>query len=556
MCAYQRELDEIKKLLKSNPRGMIISDISRKIKINRNTVARYLDVLLVSGQAEVKPVGSARLFFSSRRVPLTSILNHSSDSILVFDRNLKIVQANDNFANLIGMQKNDLIGIGLEDASLRIVSDSKMVSQIRAALDGASSTLEVCSEVNGETLHFSAKLFPTNFENGTPGVSLIMDNITKRKLAEETLRAREVQYRLLLESLYDIVFVIDRNDCYSQYYSSSDTMLSAPPEEFLGKSLKEVLPSGLASRYLKLIQRVRTSGKNKTFDYQLDMGGKQHWFSAIITPHEDNESVVFVLRNISARKEAERRIQQERDFMKLVCESLHHPFYVIDVNSYTIKMANSAANFGPTTGDCTCYALTHRRSSPCEGKEHPCPLEEVKRTKKPVQVVHNHYDADGNVRHVAVHAHPIIDDQGQVTQMIEYNIDITERRRAEKALRESEERYRTVFEGAAEGILVVETKTRQFKYVNPAICRMLGYAEDELIGMQVDDIHPRDALESILPIFLDSTDLQAQSTGMDIPCLRSDGTTLYANFKGVPTSIGGEDYIVGFFTIVTDRRGA
>ena len=55
--------------------------------------------------------------------------------------------------------------------------------------------------------------------------------------------------------------------------------------------------------------------------------------------------------------------------------------------------------------------------------------------------------------------------------------DITEHKQAEESLRESEERYKALFQGAAEGIVVADTETKEFKYVNPAICEMLGYTE-------------------------------------------------------------------------------
>jgi len=65
--------------------------------------------------------------------------------------------------------------------------------------------------------------------------------------------------------------------------------------------------------------------------------------------------------------------------------------------------------------------------------------------------------------------------------------------RALAALRESEARYRALFDGAAEGILVAEIDTRRFVFANPAICRMLDYTEEELIGLSVVDIHPKES---------------------------------------------------------------
>lgn len=145
---------------------------------------------------------------------------------------------------------------------------------------------------------------------------------------------------------------------------------------------------------------------------------------------------------IAERSRAENQIKQQNEFLNHILESLPHPFYVLDASDYTIKMANSAAALGELTEHTTCYALTHRRSLPCDGSEHTCPLQMVKETKKPVIVEHVHFDKEGNPRNVEVHGYPIFDERGNVTQMIEYSLDITERKELERELRSNAEKIK------------------------------------------------------------------------------------------------------------------
>jgi len=143
---------------------------------------------------------------------------------------------------------------------------------------------------------------------------------------------------------------------------------------------------------------------------------------------------------IGEREKAEQKIKEQNKFLNHVIESLPHPFYVLDARDFTIKMANSAA--GEMTANTTCYVLTHHRSLPCDGLEHQCPLQEVKKTKKAVIVEHIHYDRDGNPRNVEVHGYPIFDESGEVMQMIEYSLDITERKRLEEELQNNAEKIK------------------------------------------------------------------------------------------------------------------
>ncbi len=132
-------------------------------------------------------------------------------------------------------------------------------------------------------------------------------------------------------------------------------------------------------------------------------------------------------------RQVEEVIREQNQLFKSTIDSLPYPFFVIDANDYIIKIANSTARQTGPLGASTCYALTHNKSKPCSGREHICPLKEVKKTKKPVTVEHIHYDRDGNHRNVEVHGYPIIDDNGSVGQMVVYNLDLTEHRRAEEA---------------------------------------------------------------------------------------------------------------------------
>ncbi len=147
-------------------------------------------------------------------------------------------------------------------------------------------------------------------------------------------------------------------------------------------------------------------------------------------------------KEIAERKRAEEEIQQQYKFLNTVLESLTHPFYVIDVNDYTVKMANSAASIdcgNKLAGKQACYMLSHMRDKPCDTTDHPCPIEEIKRTGKPVVVEHIHYDKSANLKYVEVHGYPIFDDKGNICEIIEYTLDITERKQAEEALRRTYE---------------------------------------------------------------------------------------------------------------------
>ena len=132
--------------------------------------------------------------------------------------------------------------------------------------------------------------------------------------------------------------------------------------------------------------------------------------------------------------------------------------------------------------------------------------------------------------------------------------EIMRREKTETALRESEQRYKTLFESAAEGILIADIETRQQRFANPAICKMLGYSQEELQKMSIYDIHPKEALELV------NAEFSAQARGEKItsllPCLRKDGTIIYMDINATKAVIDGRECNLGFFIDVTERVNA
>jgi PAS domain S-box-containing protein len=183
---------------------------------------------------------------------------------------------------------------------------------------------------------------------------------------------------------------------------------------------------------------------------------------------------------IQERRLVEVRLLEQQEFLDSVMNSLSHPFYVIDVNDYTIKLANPAARLGQQTEVSTCYALSHRADRPCNGVSHPCPVAEIRKNRVPVVVEHVHYDATGAPRYVEVHGYPIFDAGGEVIQVIEYNLDITERKRAETMIKK-------ILETVDDGFVVIGRDYRILS-ANRAYCEQVGKAAAQVIGSRCHEL--------------------------------------------------------------------
>ena len=259
-------------------------------------------------------------------------------------------------------------------------------------------------------------------------------------------------------------------------------------------------------------------------------------------------------REITYRKQAEDEIQQKTEFMHLVLESLPHPFYVIDASDYTIKIANSAAHKGSLSERITCYALTHKSDRPCGSAHHPCPLETIKKTKQPVVLDHLHYDKDGNPRNVEVHGYPIFDEQGNVSQIIESSVDVTERKRAEDALRESENKYSTLVNNSPTGIYI--DQDGKIVFANDKLSEIYRYPIEELVGIESRQlVHPED--RSITDRIREKRLKGEQAPSVyEARGISKDGETVWIKRRNIRIDYMGTPAILGNIVDVTERKMA
>ena len=204
MDGYQQEIEIIKRVLKQNPKGMTVTDISHKIKINRNSVAKYLDIMRISGQVEMITFGPAKVFFPSKRVPICDMINHTSDYILVYDADLKITMINDSFLNFLAINRENVISEKLDSILFKIFEDSsELIIGIQESLDGKRFKQEIDVELDGDIHFFNVKIVPTTFEDGRTGGTIIIKNITSHKIAENMIRKSQENFNDILKKIND-----------------------------------------------------------------------------------------------------------------------------------------------------------------------------------------------------------------------------------------------------------------------------------------------------------------------------------------------------------------
>ncbi|MDP3033080.1 MAG: diguanylate cyclase [Rhodocyclaceae bacterium] len=131
------------------------------------------------------------------------------------------------------------------------------------------------------------------------------------------------------------------------------------------------------------------------------------------------------------------KIAQQGTFLREVIDSVPEKVMVIGLD-YRIMLANrtAIALLPAVQSDLRCHQLSHHRETPCDGSEHPCPLQRVLAGEQVVSVIHRHFDAAGATRLVELTATPLHNETGTIIGIVESTHDITERMLAEEQIRQ------------------------------------------------------------------------------------------------------------------------
>jgi PAS domain S-box-containing protein len=183
-------------------------------------------------------------------------------------------------------------------------------------------------------------------------------------------------------------------------------------------------------------------------------------------------------------------------------------------------------------------------------------IEDILRRLSEKETLHS-YEArlrakDGSLKHVLISSNVLWDEEGRFVHTRCFTRDITERKQAEEALRESEERHRAVLEQVSEAIFLLDPDSRRFVVANPAFQRLLGYTEMELLDMTIYDVLPyeRERIDRTIQRALESEEYHVN----DRLYRRKDGSLVNVEVGITPVSYGGKRVLCQVIRDITERK--
>jgi len=500
MVLKKKITNQIKGVLKENPHGLNITDIAKEVNINRNTVGRYLENLLVSGQVEMRRFGMEKIYTLSQRVPLSALLSISSELVMQLDSSLRIIFVNEPFLKLIETNSENLIGKNIEYTPVITPfydSFPWFLGKIQDGLNGKETSGEISSQT--KDLIFFFRIAPTVFENGRKGVSVILEDITQRKQSENALVESEVKLRSITENSPDLIMLLNPK----LEFTFINRTIELKPEQVHGKSVFDFMPQEFHHAAAECFEQVLKTGELSIYPTEYHFAnGETLYFESTVGPVFQNGTVTALVINahdITKRRKAEKVIQESEDrYRKLVEIS---PDAVIIHQQGKIIFINPAAS----------KLLGASHSDEIIGKNI---LDFIQPKFHDVVRKNIEEDLNGEISPpTEVHmlridgTSVIVEGRGVKTNIngkpaIQVAIrDITERKRAEEALKNKERQLTSFFSNVPDVLSylsIEEDNHYRFLTVNQTFLERLRLTEDQVVGKYVHEIIQEPLLSRIL----------------------------------------------------------
>ncbi len=201
----QEKVDKVKQYLRWSERGLTISDLTSKMDLNRNLVAKYLDMLLISGQVEMRFIGAAKVYTLSHRVPISAMLEFSSEYLIVMDAEQRILQVNEPLLQFLKEPRDAIVGKKPGEISNPFISTLPVPVPDSSGKIPCGKAKEIQSVQDGKTRYFRVKQIPTAFEDGGQGITCIIEDITERKEAAEEIARQATRMEFFSKILQEFI---------------------------------------------------------------------------------------------------------------------------------------------------------------------------------------------------------------------------------------------------------------------------------------------------------------------------------------------------------------
>ncbi|NJD52141.1 MAG: PAS domain S-box protein [Candidatus Methanoperedens sp.] len=489
-----------------------------------------------------------------------NIIRSMFDSLVVATTDGNIKTVNKAVCELLGYGSEELVGQPVDKLFSHENTQSSSPWLDELFKKGIINLEETCLAKDGRKIPVLLSISSMRGNEGNIlGIVYVAKDITDRKQMEDTLRRKEELFRSFIENALDTITILNRDGTIGYQSPSVERVLGYKAEELIGKIAFEFIhPEDLHRSMSSFNQVIGNPGSAQSIEFRFKhKDGSWRVLEAVGKTMDDkaglintNVQVIINSRDITDRKHMEEALQiSEKKYSTLV-EKGNDGIVIIqngflefinskmsEIAGYPIKevIGKSFINFVSAEFK---EVVINNYKKRLAGEEIPNRYE--------IAII----SKEGKNIPVEINA-SLIDYKGKRAEMAIIR-DITDRKHAEEALRESEEKYRVLMNDASDAIILVDTR-ENIVDANKKAEQLTGYNKNELLTMKIFQLHPEEERERIRVSFKEGIQKEPAVLN-DLPILRKDGKMVPVDITGNNVVFAGKQMGLVVFRDITERK--
>ncbi|GAB3690604.1 hypothetical protein GCM10027592_07990 [Spirosoma flavus] len=447
-----------------------------------------------------------------------AITASTPDLMYVFDLNYRFTYANRALLEMWGSSWEESAGKGLLEIGYEpwhAEMHEREIDQVVATRKSIRGEVSFPHATLGKRIYDYVFAPVLNEKGEVEAVAGTTRDITDIKQAEETLRESEKNYRTLFESMqegYTVCEAIRDSDGkminyrFLQVNSAFEKLTGLTPEQTLGKTAWDILP-GLDTKWYATYQQViETRQPIKLEDYIPPLN---RWY-LLTAFYFGEEQFAVLFDEITERKRAEAALQVSEERFRSFVTASSDVVYTMSADWRHMNQLEGKTFLADTQEPSRDWLLKYVPSEdqiPVEAA-----IEDAIDNKRIFELEHRVIQADGQIGWIFSRAVPILNEQGQILEWFGTASDVTERKRAEEALRQSEERYRHL---SAELEERVNARTQALSQANADLKRSNDNLQQFAYVASHDLQEPLRKIQSFSTLLTEQMDEQLSATSRD-----------------------------------------
>jgi len=441
-------------------------------------------------------------------------------------------------------------------------ASQKQHKKIRKAIQYVLKTGKTTSyediDADNSIVLYKLMISPVKHGGKTIALEFIAKNMNEEKEIEVKLKDTEQKYKTLVEGAQDTIFMIDKNLKILSMNSKAASLFGKTPAEVVGASMYNMFPRESAVRFVNNNKEVFKTGKSKLIEEKMIIGDREFCNSTSLSPVKnsdgDTTAVIGIVRDITEKKKAENALKES--------EARYRSFIEV-----TRQLGWTTNPQGLITEDIpTWRAFTGQSYEEVKGYGwlkaiHPDDVkctkqiwENAVKTKGTYEIEYRIRGHDGIYRWFLARGIPILDKNKKILEWIGTCMDITERKKAEDKIKESEENYKGLFDNAVDAMFVADPVTRQIINCNKSAEKLMGYSRAEILSMKADKLHSKELRKETMEGFKKQVEGKTKSIFSEVLTKNNIRTPVEISASSI--DIGKKHYIQAIFRDISIEKKA